>query len=348
MTTNSSTYPNADLKPVRISEFEAGLNLAFLKGRLSFDMAYYVKNTKDDIAVVTTSNTTGYNARIVNVGEVENSGFEFMVNAIPVHNRDMEWSTTLNFAVNSSEVIYLGEGVKRLSIDGATARSGNVSVQNIVGQSYGQLVGYKYKRLNGQIVYKDGIPQREDELSELGSGVYKFTGGWNNRITYKNLALDFLLDFKFGAKLFSGTNYNLTSNGLHKNTLQGRETSGNGTIVGEGVNEDGSKNTTAVTAQKYWQGIVSNNIGEEFIYDASFIKLREVSLSYNFPQSILGKQRFVKGLNVALVARNLWTILKYTDNIDPESAYNNTNGQGLELNGYPATRSIGLNVNIKF
>jgi TonB-linked SusC/RagA family outer membrane protein len=349
---NTSTYPNADLKPVRISEYEVGLNLAFLKSRLSFDMAYYMKNTKDDIAVVTTSQTSGYSAQVLNIGEIENSGFEFMVNAVPVHRHDFEWNTTLNFAVNSSEVIYLGEGVKSLSIDGASSRSGNVSVQNIVGQAYGQLVGYKYKRHNGQIVYKDGIAQREDELSNLGDGVHKLTGGWSNRLAYKNISLNFLVDFKFGAKLFSGTNLSLTSNGMHKNTLQGRETSGDGSIVGDGVmaDDNGSyvKNTVSVTAQNYWQGIVSSNIGEEFIYDASFIKLREVSLGYTFPQGILGKQRLVKGLNVSLVARNLWTILKYTDNIDPESAYNNTNGQGLELNGYPATRNIGFNVNIKF
>jgi TonB-linked SusC/RagA family outer membrane protein len=346
--TNSSTYPNVNLKPVNISETEVGLNLAFFNNRLSFDMAYYMKNTKDDIAVVTTSKTSGYTAQVMNIGEVKNSGFEFLVNAIPVHNRNFEWNTTLNFATNSSEVVYLGEGVNSLSIDGATARSGNVSVQNIVGQSYGQLVGYKYKRHNGQIVYKDGIAQREDELSVLGSGVYKLTGGWHNRLTYKNIVLDFLVDFKFGAKLFSGTNYSLTSSGQHKKTLQGRETSGDGTIIGNGVNEDGSKNTTAVTAEKYWQGITSNNIGEEFIYNASFIKLREVSLGYKFPQSILGKQRYIKELGVSLVGRNLWTVLKHTDNIDPESAYNNTNGQGLELNGYPATRNIGFNVNIKF
>jgi TonB-linked SusC/RagA family outer membrane protein len=350
--TNSSTYPNFNLKPVNISEVEAGLNLAFFNNRLSLDLAYYVKNTKDDIAVVTTSKTSGYSAQVMNIGEVKNNGFELMVDAIPVHNRDFEWNTTLNFATNSSEVVFLGEGVSSLSIDGATARSGNVSVQNMVGHSYGQLVGYKYKRHDGQIVYKDGIAQREDELSVLGSGVYKFTGGWNNRLSCKNFVLDFLIDFKFGAKLFSGTNYSLTSSGQHKNTLQGREADGNGTIVGDGVMLDAAgnyvKNTVGVTAQKYWQGITSNNIGEQFIYDASFIKLREVSLGYAFPQNVLGKQRLVKGLNVALVARNLWTILKYTDNIDPESAYNNTNGQGLELNGYPASRSIGFNVNIKF
>jgi hypothetical protein len=260
----------------------------------------------------------------------------------------------LNFAVNNSEVIYLGEDIERLSIDGAYSRWGNVSVQNIVGQSYGELVGYKYKRHNGQIVYKDGIPQREDKVSELGSGVHKFTGGWNNRFTYKDVTLSFLVDFKFGGKVFSGTNWYLTYTGQHKQTLQGRENSGNEqTIIGAGVMDDGNgnyvPNNVAVTAKAYWQGVADgNSISEAFIYDASFIKLREVSLGYNVPQNILSKQSFVKGLNVSLVARNLWTILKYTDNIDPEASINNTNGQGLELNGYPATRNIGFNVNIKF
>ena len=114
----------------------------------------------------------------------------------------------------------------------------------------------------------------------------------------------------------------------------------NGKILGE--------NNVAVNAQDYHKGIVNNNIAEEFVYNASFIKLRELSLGYTFPQSVLNKMKVVKGLSVSLVGRNLWTILKHTDNIDPESAYNNTNGQGLELNGYPATRNVGFNVNVKF
>ena len=187
----------------------------------------------------------------------------------------------------------------------------------------------------------------------MGNGVYKFTGGWRNAFNYKNFSLSFLLDFKFGASIFSGTNYSLYSEGLHKSTLVGRTPEDpNAIIVGQGVMDDGNgnyvKNTIGVDAQTYYQGICNNNIGEEFVYDASFIKLREVTLGYEFPKSALEKLKVVKGLNVSLVGRNLWTLLKHTDNIDPESAYNNSNGQGLELNGYPATRSIGFNVNVKF
>lgn len=353
-TVNTNTYPNSNLKPVQISEYEIGLNLAFLNNRLSFDMAYYVKNTKDDIAEITTSTASGYDARIRNIGEIRNNGFEFMVNAIPVHTKDFNWNTTFNIAYNNSEVKYLGEGVERLMINGAQARAGEVTVQNIIGSSYGELVGYKYKRTeSGQIIYKDGIAQREDVLSSLGNGVYKVTGGWSNQFTYKNFTLSCLVDFKLNADIFSGTNYNLVSDGLHKKTLKGRENDGKGSVIGEGVKWDAAtgkyvKNDVAVSAQEYWQGIANNSIGEEFIYDAGFIKLRELSLGYEFPQSVLSKWKAIKGLNVSLVGRNLWTIMKHTDNIDPESAYNNGNGQGLELNGYPATRNFGFNVNIKF
>lgn len=350
---NDNKYPNPNLKPVRISEQEVGLNMAFLNNRLSFDMAYYIKNTKDDIAVVSTSGTSGYGSKVVNVGEIRNNGFEFMMDVVPVHSRNFTWNTTFNFAYNNSKVIYLG-GRDRLQIDGASARSGNVSVQNVVGSAYGELIGYKYKRDNdGNIVYKDGIPQRADELSSLGNGVYKTTGGWKNALKYKDFTLNFLLDFKLGAKLFSGTNYSLYREGLHKATLEGRTvTEPNAIIVGKGVMEDGAgkyvANTVGVDAQTYYQGITNNNIGEAFIYDASFVKLRELSLGYEVPQTFLRKWKAVEAVNISVVARNLWTILKYTDNIDPESAYNNSNGQGLELNGYPATRNIGFNVNVKF
>lgn len=350
---NNNQYPDYNLRPVRISEYEVGLNMAFLNNRLSFDAAYYVKNTKDDIAVISTSSASGYGSRIMNVGEIRNNGVEFMLNAVPVYNSNFEWNTTLNIAYNDSKVLYLGEGVSRLQIDGAASRSGNVTVQNIVGSSYGELVGYKYLRHNGQIVYENGIPQRETELSSLGNGVYKLTGGWSNSFKYKNISLSFLLDFKVGAKLFSGTNYALYDEGLHKNTLTGRTPDNpRGSIVGDGVMLDTNgnyvPNNVAVDAQTYYSGIVSNNIAEEFVYNANFLKLRELSIGYEFPKMILDRLKVVKGLNISLVGRNLWTIVKHTDNIDPEAAYNNSNGQGLELNGYPATRSIGFNVNAKF
>ena len=355
VTTEKGTYPNANLKPVNILEKEIGLNLAFFKNRLNFDMAYYIKDTKDDIAVVSTSKTSGFDSKIMNVGKIRNQGFEFMVDATPVKTRNFLWNTTLNFSYNDSEVKYLGDGVERLAIDGATSRVGGVSVQNVVGSSYGELIGHKYKRDDqGNIVFKDGVAQASDDLESLGNGVYKFTGGWSNSLKYKDFTLSFLFDFKFGAKLFSGTNLSAYSNGLHKNTLVGRtKADPNATIVGKGVMWDEASqryvpNTVGVPVSTYYSKIASNNIAEEFIYDASFIKLRELSLGYTFPKAWMNKIKYVDGVNVSLVARNLFTLLKHTDNIDPEAAYNTSNGQGLELNGYPATRNIGFNINIKF
>ena len=350
-TVDNSTYPNTELKPVDISEKEIGLNLSFFQNRLNFDMAYYIKNTKDDIAQVSTSSSSGFGSAIMNIGEIRNQGFEFMVDVTPVKTKNFSWNTSLNFALNDSEVKYLGEGVTRLAIDGGTSNLCNVGIYNIVGSAYGEIVGYKYKRDDdGNLLLKNGLPQNSGEQVSLGNGVYKYTGGWSNTFKYKDFSLSMLIDFKFGADIFSGTNYQAYSTGLHKNTLTGRTASSpHGTYVFEGIDEDtGLANTVAVTAQDYYQEICSESIAEEFIYDASFIKLRELSLTWTVPQNLLQKTKVLKGATVSLIARNLWTIMKHTDNIDPEAAYNNSNAQGLELNGYPYTRNVGFNVNLKF
>lgn len=345
---NNDIYPNANLKPVHINEFEVGLNLSFFQNRLSLDAAWYQKRTTDDIVQVSTSSASGYNAKMANVGKITNNGVELMIDAYPLKSPEFEWNTTLNVAYNDNNVKSLGDNVDRLSINGAQSRNGNVYVYNIVGHPYGMIVGNKYKRdANGNIVMQNGLPLAGDQTT-LGNGVYRWTGGWHNSFTYKGITLAFLIDFKFGAKIFSGTNYQLTYYGMHKNTLYGRDAANpTGTFVFPGVNTDGSKNTTAVKAQDYYQAICNNNIVEDFVYSADFIKLRELSLGYDFKR-LLPSLTWLKGLNVSFVARNLWTIMKHTPNIDPESAINNTNGQGLELNGYPATRNIGFNVNLKF
>ena len=345
---SNSSVPNAFLKPVKIREKEIGANAAFFNNRLGFDFAVYEKKTTNDIVQVSTSQTSGFGSAYRNIGEIRNRGMELMIFGVPAATKGLVWNTSFNLSYNKSKVLYLGEGVESLMIDGANSRSGNASIRNIVNESYGQIVGYKYKTdESGNRVYtSDGLPVRSDDVEVLGDGVYKWTGGFYNDFSYKNFTLSFLLDFKLGAKIFSGTNYSLYSTGLHKNTLEGRE---NGVSV-TGVDESGNSfSMSGIDAQTYWQSVASNNITEEFVYDASFLKLREFSLGYSFPKSFLAnKMPFVKSCNISLVGRNLWTIIKHTPNIDPESAYNNTNGQGLELNGYPATRNLGFNLNVKF
>lgn len=203
-TINTSTVPNANLKPVSISEREIGLSMQFLESRLGFDLAFYKKTTKDDIVYVSSSSASGFNSAIQNVGEIQNRGIEFMLNADPVRTRDFSWRSTFNLAYNDSDVKYLGDGIRYLEIEGASARSGGAVIRSIVGEPYGQIVGYTYQRDdNGNIVYdSSGIPQRSEQLEVLGNGVYRLTGGFRNDFSYKNFSLGLLLDFKWGLNCF--------------------------------------------------------------------------------------------------------------------------------------------------
>lgn len=343
----NENVPNTDLRPVQIREYEAGLNMQFFNNRLNVDAAVYQKDTKDDIAIISTSTASGYNAAIQNIGEVRNRGIEGLISGTPVQNDNFSWNTSLNLAFNDSEIRYLGEGINALTIQGSEAAYGDgVVVSNVIGERYGQIMGFAYQRDDaGNIIYGDnGNPLRTNGIVPLGSGVYRTTGGFSNQFRYKNFTLGMLFDFKFGAKLFSATNLLLYNAGLHEETLNGRD----GGVVGVGVTQDGSPNAVAVPAQNYYQNLaINNNIAEEFVYDASFIKLRELSLGYTLPNELVERTPF-KAATFSLVARNLWTLLKHTPNIDPESAYNNSNAQGLEATSNPPITSLGFNVNMKF
>jgi hypothetical protein len=351
-----NSIPNKALKPLKIAEKEFGLNMQFLNNRVGFDVAYYDKKTSNDIVNVTVSPTSGYNAKVQNIGQISNKGIELLLTGTPVKTRDFSWNMSFNFAQNNSKVLALGPDGSPIVIAGSFPRWGNgVNVSNVVGLPYGQIMGYAYKRdKGGNIIFSDGVtntsiakgePEPTDKLVPMGSGVYKQTGGFSNDFHYKDFSLSVLIDFKYGAKIYSGTNLLLYNYGLHKTTLQGRE----GGYIGKGVTEDGHPNTASVVAQTYFQDLSTMNdqIAEEFVYDASFIKLRALSLSYSFPQSML-KSTFIKGVNISLVARNVATLMKHTPNIDPESNLTSINGQGIELSGYPAIRSMGVNVNLKF
>ncbi len=345
---NQSDIPNASLKPVKIQEQEFGLTMDFFSSRVGFDLAVYNKRTSDDILGVTISPTSGYNGNVVNIGKLRNKGVELLLHGTPVKSGHFSWLSSFNIAVNNNKVLQLAPPDNSpIVIAGAFPRWGNgVNLQNIVGYPYSQIVGYAYKRdANGNKIFDDnGFPIPTD-LIPLGSGVYKTTGGFSNELRYKDFSLSFLIDFKYGAKIYSQTNLLLYGYGLHKATLDGRE----GGVIGKGVTQDGKPNATSVNAQIYYTNLAggANYITEEFVYDASFIKFRSFALTYYLPQSILRKT-FVKGATLSLVGRNLAILMKHTPNIDPESELNSTNGQGLELSGYPPQRNIGFNLNLKF
>lgn len=341
-----SNIPNANLRPVNIRENEVGVNMEFFSCRLGLDVAAYNKQTRDDILPITVSATSGYTGDNVNIGRVRNRGLEWLLTARAISQKDFSWDISWNSSRNINKVLYLGPGVQQVVISGAQARWGTeVNISNVVGLPYGQIMGYAYQRdSRGNIIFGDNGEPKQTGVVPLGSGMYKMTGGLSQTFRYKKFKLDFLFDYKFGAKLYSQTNLLLYYYGLQRTTLQGRDAG----YIGRGVDNHGNPNTIAVPAQKYFQDISaggSDHIAEEFVYDASFIKLRSLSLAYTMPA---WKKSFVKEINVSIVARNLATLLKHTPNIDPESNLNATNGQGLELSGYPAVRSFGFNVNAKF
>jgi hypothetical protein len=215
-------------------------------------------------------------------------------------------------------------------------------IEQVVGLPFGQIMVYDFKRnAKGDLILDaSGLPQRTDALVAKGSGVAPVTGGWNNDVSYKNIHLSFLVDFKSGGYIYSGTNANAYLYGLQKETLRGRE----GGVVVTGVTEGDATVTNTIDAQTYYSKLAT--ISSLHVYKTDFIKFRSVSLTYDFSNRILHNR--VHGLSLSLVGRNLFYIKRTTPNIDPESNYSSGNAQGLEYAGLPTSKSYGINMNVKF
>ncbi len=349
--------PRATLKPSSSVGIEWGFDLRFIENRFGLDFTWYTQSATDQIFSTTISNASGFGSQLINAGEIKNSGVELLLTTTPVRTGDFRWSMDLNLSRNINEVVELVYGQTSLVLAESRHRGNFVTAD--VGEAFGAIKGRKYRRQNlpegdpaasdcdatGPIVHdEEGLPMRTGDLCVIGNGTPDFIGGISNSIRYRNLTLSMLVDLRFGGDIFSVTNSAAYSNGLHKNTLQGRDV---GYIVGDGVNEDGDANEVQVDPQDYWGRIGGGFIGEEFVYDASFAKIRELQLSYRLPTRIFARTP-VKVATVSLVARNLWILYSNVDNIDPESIFNNTHqGIGLEHSGVPQTRSIGLNLNVR-
>ncbi|HEY0609377.1 MAG TPA: SusC/RagA family TonB-linked outer membrane protein [Chitinophaga sp.] len=341
--------PNPNLRPLKVKEFETGLEGRLFDGRIGFDVAWYRKNTIDEILSVQISGATGYSATLVNVGRLRNQGLEMLLTGIPVESKHFRWEVNLNGAHNTSRVLELAAGQPSIIV-GTGEYTGRLAHE--VGKPMASLQGTSYLRApDGQIIYKNGRPAN-DVVKTFGSAIPTWTGGIINTFIIKGVRISALIDGKFGHKLISNTNFNLWRHGLHKATLEGRE---QGYVVGKGVMEDPAApgkyipNNVQVPVQTYYESVRSNNnIAEEFVYDASFIKLRQITIGYDFTK-MLEKQHVIKGLSVSFVANNVAVISKHTPNIDPEMVTAaSDNLQGLESGGLPMTRSMGINVHVKF
>lgn len=346
-----SSIPQSNLKPSSSVGVEGGLDLRLFRGRLGLDVTYYDQRTSDQILSTTVPRTTGYTSIVINAGEMRNRGWELLLTSRPVQTSSFSWDLDFNFGANDNEVVELYGTLDKLDLDQSRSQTAWITAE--VGQPYGTIRGYEYVRdEQGRIIVDDdGLPVR-GELEILGNGNPDWRGGLMNTLRFRNLMLSALIDISWGGEIFSATNSYAYAAGLHKNTLEGRaecDAAGwpeeGGCWVGPGVRADGSPNNVMVYPQT-WFGRVSG-IAEEFVYDASYIKLRELQLAYRLPQSWL-QQSPVRMATISLVGRNVLLLHSNVPNVDPESNYNNTNAQGLELAGVPQTRSIGLNLSVRF
>lgn len=353
---NNSSIPNASLQPYRSQEFEIGFDVRLFNNRVGIDFAYYSRFTEQDILPLRISSTSGFGSSIVNIGELKNYGIELLLNVVAIQNKDFQWDISFNFANNQSRVLNLGtdaagDPVEFINLDESRLR--RERIRHIVGQPLGMIAGFKHLEIDGQPVFDDrGFPVPTNGLETIAEGRHPIAGGVFNNFRYKNWNLGFLVDFRNGGHLVSGTNYFAYVYGLHGETLNGRE----GGFSVSGVTQNGEARTWNIPANPadpaeyliddYYQryAMITDNI----VYDASFGKLREFSFGYTFPSTILNKTPFTSA-TLSLVGRDLLLLWSNVPNIDPESAYTvSGNSQGLEFFAAPTTRNFGFNLNLNF
>lgn len=338
-TVASSVSPNANLRPLKVKEAEIGLELKTLDSRVNLDFTLYRKNSVDEILDVDISLASGSSQTKVNIGKLRNQGVEALLTLIPVKSGDIVWETVFNTAYNSSEVLELANDQKVFDVS-AGQHIGFVSHE--VGQPLGSLRGFDYKRdAKGRIITSAGKPIQGD-LTNFGSAIPQWTGGWLNTVTIMGFRIFTQVDFKQGGKILSNSNYNFLRGGLAKESLVGRE----GGFVFDGVNADGSSNTTVVQAEDFYGNYSNTSIATPFIYDASFIRWRSLSVGYDL--SRLVSKSFIKQMNISAIVNNVWLIKRHIANLDPEAQVSvSDNFQGMENHVLPTTRSYGINLSVK-
>jgi len=336
-----NTLPDADLMPQKTTSIEFGADLRFFLNRVRLDVTYYNAESINQIVNIPISAASGYTAKTINAGEIDNKGIEVLLGITPVQLRDFRWDVTLNWAQNKNEVVELAEGIERFELGGYWS----LDVLAIPGGAYGQLYGYDYERdPDGNIIFYDGIPAQGD-LKVLGNTTPDWIGGIFNEFSYKGLTASFLIDMRKGSDLYSMTTTWGRYSGALEETLIGRE----GGIVGNGVMPDGDggyvPNTVVADAEQFSKAAYVNDIAFSSVFDASFVKLREVKVGYTF-KVIPGTP--IKDLNISFVGRNLAILSTTVPHIDPETAFSSGNVQGLEYGQLPSARSLGFSIGCKF
>lgn len=363
--TRNSVYGDLTLKPEQTTSIEFGLQTAFLNNRANFDATYYKSNAKDQIIPVPVSDATGFSSYITNAGEIQNSGFEFILGGSPIENSDFSWNISANLSINNNEIKAIKEGVEEIEVGKQSGYAGStVTMKLLEGEAYGNIFGSSYQRLGTDpdnlfldrslpvIIGANGFPVRTGTQLILGNAVPKWIGGVRNDFSYKDFEFSFLIDFRTGLEQYNQYANFLSAFGKNKFT-EAREDF----RVFEGVLADGSINTKEVWLGQgegpdgvdygagYWRNYYRTT-SENFVSDASFIKLRNITLGYNLNPDLLERTPF-RTARVSIAANN---IILYTpwDGFDPESFSAGAGGNAVGFTGlgYPGVQSFFFNLNL--
>ncbi|WP_147678085.1 SusC/RagA family TonB-linked outer membrane protein [Algibacter pacificus] len=344
-TPNEGVDPNLDPEISTTTEF--GLEFRLFENRLSFDVALYDERTRNQIASVPVNSTSLLSSLLTNVGEISNKGIELYAKVVPVKTEDFNLGVTLNFATNKGVIEDLPNETEFFPY--FTSNTIIEEVRGYVGEKYGDIYGFKYQRddAGNVIVGQDGLPVTTSQKEKIGNIQADFTGSIGFNATYKELSLNALFVMQQGGDIYSLTEASATSTGNTPKTVSlGRDPF----FTPNGILADGSTNTTIVSAQSYW-GTVSN-ISEEFLYDASFMKLGEISLGYSLPKSILNSlgKGYLSNIRVSLIGRNLFYLYRNTPGTVPDAAVFNSSvgGQAFDFSPVPIERTYGVSLNVKF
>ena len=343
---------NKDLKPQRSKEFEFGTEVHFLRDRITFDGAYYDSKTIDQLITPDISAASGSLGAAINAGQINNKGVELHLGITPIKTTNFSWELDANWARNRSKVVELADGLQVYQLVGLV---GGASIVASVGDQWGNIYGSDYVYLNGRKVVDPTTGYYETESNKvIGNVQAKWTGGLRNSFRYKNFSLSFLIDVRHGGDIFSSDMYYGLSSGLYPETaVDGYRTN---IPVLAGVNPNGQANTTPVNANLIDPNEYGNNPydgysvapDKRFVYDGSFIKLREASITYSLPKSLL-VNTFINEAKISVVGRNLWIIHKNLPYADPESTQmGGLYAYGSSIGSLPTAREIGVNFTFKF
>lgn len=351
-----SSKANSELRPERTFSKEVGVELAFFKSRLGLDVTYYITNTRDQLIPVTISQATGFSSKYLNAGDLENKGWEISLYATPVQMGDFKWDIRLNWSANQNKMVALYGDLKNISLG---SFQGGITLNAPLNEPYGQLWGkdYVYEKTTGLPTVKSNgrYAITTSTTNKLGNVYPDWIGGIFNSFSYKGLNLSFLIDIRSGGDVFSLDTYYGMATGIYPETAglndlgnPSRNTLANGGgVIMPGVTADGKPNTIRVS-NVYGTYGYSYNPNKAFVYDASYVKLREANLSFALPKTLVNKTKVFTGVEVGVFGRNLWIIHKNMPYSDPEANLSAGNIQGYQSGAYPTTRSVGVNLKLQF